>query len=84
MSAKEVLDDLIDLLSYTYDTKEELKEKLYYLVKYNYSGSLEEFINKEVVNLNYGQLVNEVISLYNSYLDYLKFDERIEKITCEV
>ena len=84
MSAKDILDDLIDLLSYNFEMKENIKERLYYLIKFNYNGSLEEFLNKEVINYAYGQLTDDIIKLYNDYLDYLKFDERIEKITCEV
>lgn len=83
MNANEILDQLRELLIDSYDTKNELMEELYCLIDKEYDKSLNSFLEKEVLNEDYGSLRDEVISLYNEYIDYLPTKDKMEKIDHE-
>ena len=49
-----------------YETEQELREELDKLVTVKYDGSFSTFMEKEVLNENYGSLKSEVERLYFS------------------
>ena len=49
-----------------YDTEQEFKEELDRLVTVKYDGSFSTFMEKEVLNEDYGSLKSEVERLYFS------------------
>ena len=49
-----------------YETEQELKEELDKLVTVKYDGSFSTFMEKEVLNEDYGSLKSEVERLYFS------------------
>lgn len=47
-----------------YETEQELKEELDHLITVKYDGSFSTFMQKEVLNEDYGSLRTEVERLY--------------------
>lgn len=47
-----------------YETEQEFKEELDYLITVKYDGSFSTFMQKEVLNEDYGSLRTEVERLY--------------------
>ncbi len=71
MDINEMLDQIREYLIYEAEERNEIKYKLQTIVNYLYKGNLEEFINVNVCNEDYGSLINDVIDLYNEKVDLL-------------
>ena len=71
MDINEVLDQIREYLIYETEERIEIKYKLQTIVNYLYKGNLEEFVNVNVCNEDYGSLINDVIDLYYEKVDLL-------------
>ena len=62
--ATKLLETIRDFEIEKYETEQELKEELDHLITVKYDGSFSTFMQKEVLNEDYGSLRTEVERLY--------------------
>ena len=80
MDSKELLQDLSEYIVYNLEERNMLKYRLRALVKYCYNDNIEEFINKEVKNVDYGTFIDDIKELYNEKIDFLPIYDEIENL----
>ena len=80
MERTELLNQIFDYISYNAVERNEIKFKLHNLIMYCYDNDLESFINKEVLNPDYGTLIDDIRELYNEPIDFIPLYESLENL----
>ncbi len=80
MDSKELLQDLSEYIVYNLEERNMLKYRLRALVKYLYNDNIEDFVEKEVKNVDYGTFIDDIKELYNEKIDFLPIYDKIENL----
>ena len=78
MDCKELLKDLSEYIVYNLEERNMLKYRLRALVKYCYNDNIDEFITKEVKNVDYGTFIDDIKELYNEDINFMPIYDEIE------